>query len=141
MNDTKQENEKSALPGGYLAAVGALVVVVMISLAVLWMTERMRRSTAEAELARLQRQYSQLGSTLAGGFFGGGGGPATRPAAGGDLPRKQITLDGRPREALLLAAEAGRRFGFRPGDVIIVSGAQTAPATAPASAPADRQPR
>ncbi len=138
MNDKTHENEKPAIPGaGYLAVIGALVVVIMISLAVLWMTERLRRDAAEVELTRVKRKNTQLGDALTGGFISSGGPSGARPVVRDDLPQKYVTLDGRRKSALLIGASAGKRFGFQPGDVIIVSQAQTRPATASAPAGGD----
>ena len=50
-----------------------------------------------------------------------------RPFTRADLvATRDVRLDGKNRQALHITAEAGRRLGFRTGDVIVVSEAPTA---------------
>jgi hypothetical protein len=60
---------------------------------------------------------------------------STRPFQREDQVPRTIIVDGRPREAFTIPPSAGERFGFEPGDVILVAPtAATAPSAGPAAA-------
>ena len=116
----------------YLLIVGILMLLIVVSLAVLWVTERNRRLTAETRAANAAATQQKIQGLLGQAVFGGGQGSA-RPIDREDiLTIGEATLDGRQVRALTVKSDAGWRVGLRPGDVLIV--AEESPATAPAGA-------
>lgn len=100
--------------------IGALVAMIVIALAALWLMESRRRKAAETELGRVLRREEALRQVVQMHMTGDGTG-GVRPVQRGDLPTERVTLDGRRVQALRLGAGAGIRLGFEPGDVIVVS--------------------
>ena len=139
-----REPGQSRSDARYLAVVGALMVLIIAALAVLWVTENYRRRNAEADLAK----YKQLSAIFGKGM------PAmpleglrplqglaadeeeVQPVRREDLFPMTMTLDGQKKTVYGLSAAKAQRLGFHPGDVIVVS---ELPATQPASAPAGGQ--
>ncbi len=116
--------------------IGALVVMILIALAALWLMESRRRRGAEAALAEVMRREEALRQVVQMHMTGDGA-ARVRPVQRGDLPTERVLLDGRSVEALRLGAGAGIRLGFEPGDVIVVSPApESAPATPEGASPA-----
>jgi len=106
----------------YLAVVGGLLLLITASMAVLWMNERHRRREAERQLLERPPRLKGIEDALADAVFASGGSRVTvRPVQREDLPTQMVNLDGRARQALLLSAKAGQRFGFRGGDVVIIA--------------------
>jgi len=103
----------------YLAVVGSLLLLIIVSLAVLWQTETRRRRDAVRRLAELQAKYGRIEGVLGDALTNASrqAGPVRRE----DLPAETMELNGREVVALRLGAAAGERFGFRPGDLILVA--------------------
>jgi len=117
----------------YLVAVGGLLVIIVASLAALWLLERNRRVEAERRLVEVRNEQS-LGSALAQmGMRSAAGGAEMLPGAGisrSDIADVRVAeLDGRPRNLWVISAGAGRRVGLEPGDLVEVA---PAPRTQPA---------
>jgi hypothetical protein len=109
-----------------------MLILIIVLLGFLWMRERSARVAAQAEINRLRNAspFQALGGKLPGMLLppqvtGGAGVGVER----GDLPQDRGVLDGRQVTVLRLGASGGKRLGFEPGDVIVVS---SEPATAPA---------
>jgi len=143
MKDEPAERPDSTRPDTwYVMIVGALLVVIIAALSVLWLNERRARMDAEVRLSRLRgaggsfqnvldemlksRQFVEPPEEAA----------ATqpheqlRPVRREDLWAETVEFKGRPRTVLYVSAEAGRRFGFRDGDVVVVGeGPASRPAT------------
>lgn len=61
MNNKSDEKATAPVPDGrYLALVGGLLIVICVSLALLWMTERNRRINTEQRVERLQRSLDMM---------------------------------------------------------------------------------
>lgn len=128
-NHPATEGKPACPDSTYFLVVGLLLVMIIASLAVLWVRERKRRLAAEAGVARLTGQKRQMQSVLEQfvGREGALGGPAVRRT---DLPSRVGLLDGQRRAIFTISVAAGERVGFEPGDVIVVAGR---PATSPAT--------
>ncbi|MFB3891029.1 MAG: hypothetical protein ACE15C_03290 [Phycisphaerae bacterium] len=115
----------------YLIIVGALLLLIIAALAILWMTERRGRLRAEAEAASAKRISQALQNAIAEFALRPPAAtvPATAPISRADAFSKTANIDGRERTVFLISAEAGRRFGFLPGDVIEVGNATTTQAS------------
>jgi len=110
----------------YLMVVGGLLVLIIAMLAVLWMRERSRRVTAEKDLMELVERNQKMAGLFSQMMAGGPKGlmgheEPVRAVSREDLPRKTIALDGKSVQALSVSAAAGERFGFAPGDVVLVA--------------------
>jgi len=121
---------KPATDARYLAAVGALLVLIIVCLAVLWGSESRRRLAAERNLAALKRRSAGIEAMLTRTMLEGPVEPLV--VAREQLPARTVRLDGKEATALMLGAEAGQRMGFFPGDVIVIC---PSPATRPSDAP------
>ena len=109
----------SSTDARYFVLVGVLLVTILAALAWLWLAERARRVDAEEALMDLRRQRAvSLAEVMR---MGGAGQPAGGHVRRDDLSPRQVTVDGRLREGFLVSESAGRRMGFRAGDVIIVA--------------------
>jgi len=129
-------NEKPPTPeegtdSKFVFVVGALMLLIVVLLAGLWLRERRRALAAERDATALRGRLK--GPTVP---------PAMRRALQAQfeelifqrdaLPKRAVTLNGRATEAFGLSAKAAAAIGgFRPGDVIVVQ-----PPAATASAPA-----
>jgi len=112
----------AGVDGRYYAAVGALLVVIIAVLGVLWLRERRMTAALQRELAETrQRTATGAGLQAALSRLAAPRGPTTRPLARADLPAETVTWNGRSRTVLRVGAAAGRRLGLEPGDVIVVS--------------------
>jgi hypothetical protein len=127
MNDKPNEPSGSPHPDTkYLVIVGVLLVVIIAVLAVLWRKERCARADAErrlSELTKSQALPAELQRVLAGSptMLPPDDGPP-RPVQREDLPAETLQFKGRSRTVLYISPDAGRRFGFRNGDLIVVGG-------------------
>ena len=126
----------------YNLALGALVVLIIASLAMLWTRERHRRQNAEGDLMTLGQQYQQLKmayAQMAVANLGGAEGRSVsiRPVVREDLMPTRGNLDGQTVPLYRITEATGKRMGFEPGDMIWVT---PAPATQPQSQPASTQP-
>lgn len=116
----------------YLVTVLVLLVVIMATLAALWMIERRARRAAAFEAAEFQQRNSRLEGAIRNLVLQQGMGLEIKVNRD-DLPAQTVQVDGRPKKAFVLSARTGAKLGFEPGDVVIVS---TQPASEPASEPA-----
>ena len=141
MADEGNNRPRGGAEAKSLVFIGALLVVIVAALAVLWLKERRARIEAEREMASLagrgglQQMLGQMlqapppmGPLRPGAEAPTGPGPVRRE----DLYSETVEFKGRSTTVLYIAAEAGRRFGFRGGDVIVVA---EEPASLPASPP------
>ena len=108
--------------------MGGLLVVVMGLLAVLWIRERSQRVRWQNEAAQLDRElkskpsdFQRLfpGATLATSMPAGDGAPAGTICRE-DLQPERVQFQGRLATVFTVSASAGKRIGFRPGDVVVV---------------------
>ena len=123
MADRQEDPARGGAETRWLALLAALLVVIVAALGVLWLKERRARIEAEREIARQGRGrglQSMLGQMLQA--------PPPRIAPGGlrpvrreDLYRETVEFKGRTTTVCYIAAEAGKRFGFQGGDVIVVA--------------------
>lgn len=127
-----------AADGRYFLAVGGLLVLIVLLLGTLWMLERWRSADLLGQMAALQRNAKRrqaaeaaLRQALQGGMMD------ARPLQRDDLPAETVTWNGRARRVLLIGADAGRRLGLRPGDVVAVA---SQPTSAPATQTAPAEP-
>jgi len=135
MNEPSNQPTVLRADGRYLATIGILLVLIIGLLAALWVRERRRRRRTEGQYASLRAQHDGLRGTL-GQLLGTGGGRPGPSVRRDDLPTETVTINGRERLALRISAAAGRRFGFRPGDIVLVSEPPPPPGTSPATQPA-----
>jgi len=135
-NETGQDTPaKTQRDTDYLMIVGVLLLTIVVTLGVLWQKERRRRINAELKLRDLRKsvilEQLQKGQAkfLQGLLPQGLGGETARPVQREDLVSETTTIKGRPVRVMYISAAAGRRFGFKTGDVVIVG---TLPTTRPA---------
>jgi hypothetical protein len=127
MNDKPNEPSGSPHPDTkYLVIVGALLVLIIAVLAVLWRKERCARADGERRLSELTRSPAlptELQRILAGRrTMPPPEDEFPKPVQREDLPGETLQFKGRLRTVLYISPDAGRRFGFRGGDVIVVGG-------------------
>ncbi|MFW6133194.1 MAG: hypothetical protein ACOC8F_04800 [Planctomycetota bacterium] len=103
----------------YLVIVSILLALIIVSLAALWLIERNRRIGAQRRLAEARTQTKQqLASFLERQLAG----PAAQGGVAPLAPADIVELTARNgRRRLRIDADAGRRLGFRPGDVVEVA--------------------
>lgn len=144
---TDRENRTDTPRGAdlkYFAVVGVLLLMIIASLCALWLKERSNANQLAGRVRQLRsRRLSQaqlrqmVSSRLAAARSGG-----VQPIRREDVYKAPATLDGEKVQVLHISPDAGRRLGFRPGDVIHVGreAAETAPATqeSPADDPMNR---
>lgn len=133
--------DKSQQDTRYLIVVAGLMILIMVTLAFLWITERNRRQRAEERLAEanaaLTSAHEQVQAMQL--IAGLGAQSGVRPANRDDLPRQTMIVNGKDCSVLLIGPGAGERFGFLPGDVICVTGqAATAPTETPSTSPSGK---
>jgi len=143
MNDERNDpGRPSGAETRFQVVVAALMVLIIVALAVLWLRERRSRLDAIQQLADMRSRELRT-------LLGAGGPPGLPPLAGdaaaqGGLVRpvqrddhvpEVLIVDGRPRRVYRISSEAGGRIGFFPGDVILVApdAAGGAQATQPAA--------
>ena len=121
---------------------GSLLLVIIALLAGLWASMRTRAMRAERDVTALR---SQLKFATGAGvrFSGGPGSPDAmiqqmvakairrHKVQPENLRAEQVHLNGRDVKALRLPADVAEKFGFSPGDVIIVDEPAPTTATAP----------
>ena len=142
MDETANSSGAPKADGKYFAAVGALLVMICATLAVLWILERRGRVRAESDAARLRQDLEATAGALAQGAMmrqmqRAAGAPGPQPVPREDLAAQFVEHEGARRQVLLLPAAAGRRLGFEVGDLILIS---PAPTTAPSTAPSSGSP-
>ena len=120
-----QQQERAPL--NFSLIVSGLFVVIIALLAILCMRERTSRVRAQNDLATMARRHKEQGKQQAlqqalSRMLAAGSGRGVQPFGRADLiASRDVRLDGKSRQALYVTAEAGRRLGFRAGDLIIVS--------------------
>jgi hypothetical protein len=142
-NPPAAQQTSVSFSAGYLLTVGAMLLIIIGVLAALWMRERGARARAEEQVGQLSNLLTQNRNAMAQLMIGTAGrqapseGVAFRPFEREDHKPVAVTLDGSARQAFVLPASGGRRFGFLPGDVIVVEqeSPQTSPAASAASSP------
>jgi hypothetical protein len=124
----------------YLAVVAGLVLLIVATLAFLWTRERKRRIAAEDDAMQCAAQLDKVGAAMAqiqlSSLMQRGEEKGIRPFQRQDQVPTAVTVDGARRPAFTLPADAGERFGFAPGDVVLVAqrpATSSAPATAPSA--------
>ena len=124
----------------FVIITGSLLLVIIALLAGLWASMRTRAMRAESDVTALR---SQLKFATGAGvrFSGTPGSPEAmlqqmvskamrrHKVQRENLQTEQVNLNGRDVKALRLPADAAEKFGFMPGDVIIVD--KPPPTTAP----------
>jgi hypothetical protein len=128
MSPLPTESAQSRSAGGadrvLLVVTGAMLLLIIVLLGVLWLRTRSQLYDARAELIKAQNQsdgrimLSQLLKDKPIHLRVDRAGLTSRPA----------TLDGKAATALHLPASIGQEFGFRAGDVIVVDQPTSAPA-------------
>ena len=126
----------------FAIVAGVLLLVIIALLAGLWLRMRTRALRAERDAAALRSQLKF--ATGAGVRFTGSpesldamlqqmASKAMRRQAvrRESLETKQVHLNGRDVQVLRLPVDTAERFGFSPGDVIIVDKSPTTTTTAP----------
>lgn len=103
----------------YFMAVGLLLVIIIATLAVLWVTERNRHRADVSQLVALQDKYVRLHGAM-GEIIRSRREEFLGPIRREELATETIRWNGRARTVLRLTAADGERFGFRGGDVILV---------------------
>ena len=117
-------NDKTDQPGEsnhFSLIVTALMVVIIVALAGLWIIERGRRLRAETDLVELQsssqRKMQSMGNMLVQQMT-----QTPSIAVNRDqLATQQVKWNGEARTVLLLSAAKGETLGFAPGDAILVT--------------------
>jgi type II secretory pathway pseudopilin PulG len=110
--DTDPKNETPKNEAGYLLVVCILLVVISVALAWLWQMQK--RRTEEAQRALIEQQRA---NPLAQ-FLSQAG--QQQPFPKQDAAPETIQFNGHPTPLYKLSAQAGRRIGFEPGDLISV---------------------
>ena len=135
----REEKRQVQSPFNLSLIVSGLFVVIIALLAFLWMRERSAGAKAQKDLVGMRRLCEQMNdrltvqkalhSMLAAESTG-----RVKPFGRTDLVEtREVRLDDKKLQILEITAAAGRRLGFGPGDVIVVS--KSPPATKPASRP------
>lgn len=122
--------------GTYFLLVTVLMLVILASLAFLWMRERSNRIAAQADAQQLGIENTNL-KEVVNRLLLADAGSSTRPADIKPISRQELlpvtmNIGGQPRTVLILGAQTGKRLGLEPGDMIEVA---QPPATQPSSRP------
>lgn len=138
MTETENSQSQRSFYLVHLIILGGLMVVISILLGALWYKERMRAHDLQNNLdaalhARKAPGVIQSEEDLNAFLQRAVKEAASRPVDRAKLATEKVTLNGRETSALHLPGQAGRLYGFEPGDVIIVD----APTTAPTSRPSE----
>lgn len=132
-----QRQQQERAPLNFSLIVSGLFVVIIALLAILWMRERTSRVRAQNDLATMTRRHKEQGKQQVvqqalSRILAAESGRGVQPFGRTDLiASRDVRLDGKNRQGLYVTAEAGRRLGFRAGDLIIVS--KVAPAATQAA--------
>jgi type II secretory pathway pseudopilin PulG len=116
----------------YTVTVLVLMVVILATLAALWMIERRGHRQAAADLVALQQRNQLLEKAIQQLVIQQGLGIEIKVNRD-DLPMQTVNLDGQTRKVYVLSARTGARLGFEPGDVVTI-------ASQPASSQAATEP-
>lgn len=123
-----REPAKSQTPSPANWLIVGLALLMLFTLAGLWVMERGQRTKLQRYVTKLREQNQLIGEMVLDHA------QAASPVHRQSLPTQSVTLDGNERTALLLSAPVGERLGFLPGDVLIVTAPPTTRPTT--SAPA-----
>jgi len=110
----------------YQVTAGAVLLLIIALLAVLWVRERSARISAQIGRASIQQRQESIEAVLQNLISGQGERSATTLRRD-ELPTRTCRLDGNEREMFVLDARQGRRLGFAGGDLILIE--QEAPAS------------
>ncbi len=135
MNEIHAEKNRTSRGADtrYLALVGGLLVLIVALLAVLWIRERTNRISAQEQVVSLLRdrkgmQAGMQQMMLAQKFM------AVQPVNREDMITERGVLNGKTVTLVRISAAAGERFGFLPGDVVLVAPTgRTPPTSGPAA--------
>lgn len=130
-----EPTDKTARPPAsevrYLIAVGALGVLIIAMLAVLWLRERSARRDAEERCDSLAKKLQAR--EVFSNILAGRSAPGPEPVSLAAVQRiDTVTIGGRQRVVIRLPADVGTRLGFQPGWLVEVAAAA---ATQPAAGP------
>jgi len=103
----------------YFATVGVLLVIIIALLAVGWVRERRARRTAQLHRDTAVQKYEQMQSAV-GALLSGEMRDRIRPVRRDELPTREVRFENRRRSVLELDPATARKFGFAPGDLILV---------------------
>jgi len=131
------QNASSEPDNRFGLVVTALMIVIIVALAGLWIIERGRRLRAETDLAEqqtaAQRNVQSMGDMLIQQMTQSPSMSVRRD----QLATQQVDWNGEPKTVLLLSASEGETLGFQPGDAILI----THPAgTQPTAQPTTQEP-
>lgn len=119
MNET--ENTSSEPDNRFGLIVTALMIVIIVALAGLWIIERGRRLRAETDLAEqqtaVQRKMQSMGDMLIQQMTQ----TPSMSVRRDQLATQPVDWNGQSRTVLLLSASEGEKLGFQPGDAILIT--------------------
>ena len=138
----EQENKEttaSPVDMRFVYMVVGLLILIVLTMAGLWIIERGQKNRLQAKFNESQKQMQKrlrgqeyktqrLGTMLASQAM------ASRVQRG-ELATQEVDWNGKKRTVLLLGGEVGQGFGFQPGDVILVTAPPKTPQTTPPNAP------
>ncbi|MCD4825544.1 MAG: hypothetical protein K8S55_13185 [Phycisphaerae bacterium] len=133
----EQENNEtaaSAVDMRFVYMVVGLLIVIVLTMAGLWIVERGQKSRLQADFNESQKhlqgqehKMQRLGTMLAGQAM-------TSRVHRGELATQEVDWNGKKKTVLLLGGEVGRELGFQPGDVILVTAPPKTQQTTPPNA-------
>lgn len=104
----------------FFITIAVLLVLIIATLAALWMRERSARRDAQSAMPdQLKSLLAQLDVAHM---------PSTASIDRADLQVRTVNLDGESRQAFTITPAVGERMGFLPGDVVIVAQPASQPA-------------
>lgn len=126
--DTDQRDQASgqtSRPGTregtrYLGAVGLLLVLIIALISVLWVRERRGRGAAERDRDAALEKYDELERAV-GAVISVALKTQVHSVRREELPTRQAKFENRRRSVLELPPGMGRKLGFAPGDLILVT--------------------
>ena len=112
---------------------GGLLVVILITLAGLWIMERGRRVRIESTMATMRQQLAEQQKKVTAVSQMLIREASTPTVNRRELPTTKVQWNGREKTVLLLGVEIGGRLGFESGDVVQITPPVTAkePTTQP----------
>ena len=121
MDETKTTDPGVRPDSRFQLLTGGLLVVIVITLAGLWMMERARRARTEStmagmrgQLAEQQKKMQTIGQMLVRQMNA----PITNRSELGTI---KVQWNGEKKTVLLLGEGVGKRLGFESGDVILIT--------------------
>jgi len=112
--------------------IGGLLVMVIATLAVLWVRERSARAAAEQRANEIAKQSQDLPQMLNSQAMAAAlaqfQNSQPQPIRREECPAREITLDGDKRTGFEISPAVGKRIGdFQPGDILLIGPAKPAP--------------